>query len=50
MKRQCTGTPSFKYSYFLLIGAILLSGCNDSSNDNSNTPETGKKPVMRCAP
>ncbi|WP_407509524.1 hypothetical protein [Acinetobacter baumannii] len=33
-----------------LIGAILLSGCNDSANDNSNTPDTGKKPVMRCAP
>ncbi|EPF6520329.1 hypothetical protein MKK07_001401 [Acinetobacter baumannii] len=50
MKRQCTGTTSFKYSCFLLIGAILLSGCNDSANDNSNTPDTGKKPVMRCAP
>jgi len=50
MKRQCTGIASFKYSYFLLIGAILLSGCNDSANDNSNAPETGKKPVMRCAP
>ncbi|ETR94410.1 MULTISPECIES: hypothetical protein [Acinetobacter calcoaceticus/baumannii complex] len=50
MKRQCTGINCFKYSYLLLIGAILLSGCNDSSNDNSNTPDTGKKPVMRCAP
>ncbi len=43
MKRQCSGMTSFKYSYFLLIGAILLSGCNDSANDNSNTPDTGKK-------
>ncbi|MBJ6352229.1 hypothetical protein KWE70_15070 [Acinetobacter pittii] len=50
MKRQCIGINCFKYSYFLLIGAILLSGCNDSANDSSNTPETGKKPVMRCAP
>ncbi|MGN8006548.1 hypothetical protein ACTJJH_00975 [Acinetobacter sp. 22301] len=50
MKRQCIGINSFKYSYFLLIGAILLSGCNDSANDNSNTPDAGKKPVMRCAP
>jgi PBP1b-binding outer membrane lipoprotein LpoB len=50
MKRQYAGITSFKYSYFLLISALLLSGCNDSSNDNSNAPDTGKKPVMRCAP
>jgi len=50
MKRQYAGITSFKYSCFLLISALLLSGCNDSANDNSNTPETGKKPVMRCAP
>jgi len=50
MKKQGTGAIPFKYSYFLLISALLLSGCNDSSNDNSNAPDAGKKPVMRCAP